>query len=261
MVQSVQRAVQILQELAAAGRLGVTELADRVGVAKPTVHALLRTLEADKLVTQDHDGGKYMLGPGLVQLGSAYLDTHVLRSRCVPWAEVLASRTGEAVWVGILTDGNVLVIHHALRPQGNMQMLEVGASLPWNTCALGKAIAAFLPPEERQQLLDGELVALTGWSVTDQQTLTEQLEQVRLTGYALEEQEANLGDGSIASPVLDRTGQVVGAIGITAPVEHLTGEEDRARHAATVRDTARSLSREFGAGRGTRSYPAQRAAG
>ena len=67
MIQSVRRATQVLRELARGGpRLGVTELAERVGLAKPTVHALLRTLEADGLVLQDPETGKYLLGPGLL---------------------------------------------------------------------------------------------------------------------------------------------------------------------------------------------------
>jgi DNA-binding IclR family transcriptional regulator len=91
MVQSVQRAVRVLRELAAGGpRLGVTELAERVGVAKPTVHALLRTLEGEGLVVQDSETGRYQLGPGLLLLGNAYLDTQELRARSLSWADTLA---------------------------------------------------------------------------------------------------------------------------------------------------------------------------
>ena len=75
MIQSVQRAAQILGVLGSGTpRLGVTEIAERVGLAKPTVHGLLRTLEADDLVAQDPETGKYSLGPGVLQLGNAYLD-------------------------------------------------------------------------------------------------------------------------------------------------------------------------------------------
>src|SRR5690348_4857674 len=81
-VQSVSRAFGILRALAGVARgLGVTEVADRIGVAKPTAHALLRTLEADQLVSQDHATGKYKLGPALLELGNAYLETHELRAR------------------------------------------------------------------------------------------------------------------------------------------------------------------------------------
>jgi DNA-binding IclR family transcriptional regulator len=252
MVQSVRRAVQVLRELAAGGpRLGVTELAERVGVAKPTVHALLRTLEGEGLVVQDTESGKYQLGPGLLQLGNAYLDTQELRARSLTWADALATQTNEAVWVTVLTGDHVFVVHHAFRPEGAVQILEVGASIPWSTCALGKAIVAFLPAERTADLLAGVLPALTGWSVTDAVLLDAQLDEVRKTGHALEDQESALGDAGIAAPVFDRSGGVVGAIGIIGPVERLLNETTRQEHVVAVREVARHLSRELGAGRGS----------
>ncbi|MGI5398015.1 IclR family transcriptional regulator [Streptomyces sp. CA-135486] len=252
MVQAVQRAAQILRELASTGpRLGVTELADRLGVAKPTVHALLRTLEAEGMVVQDRDSAKYQLGPGLVRLGNAYLDTQELRTRSLTWADQLATRTGEAVWVAVLTDDHILVVHHAFRPEGAVQILEVGASIPWSTCALGKAIVAFAPAAERERLLAGELAVLTGTSITDPKELAGRLDEVRNTGYALEDQESAIGDAGIAAPVFDRSGEVAGAIGIVGPVERLLAESARQELAVAVRETARNLSRDLGAPRGT----------
>lgn len=251
MVQAVQRAVQILRELAVTGpRLGVTELAERLGVAKPTVHALLRTLEAEGLVVQDRDSSKYQLGPYLVQLGNSYLDTQELRSRSLTWADLLARRAGEAVWVAVPTGDHMLVVHHAFRPEGAVQILEVGASVPWNTCALGKAVAAFAPPEERERLLSGELTVLTGASITERGRLAEQLDHIRAQGYALEDQESAIGDAGIAAPVFDRSGAVVGAIGVVGPVERLLAEAGRQELAVAVRETARNLSRDLGAPRG-----------
>jgi DNA-binding IclR family transcriptional regulator len=250
MVQAVHRAVQILRELASGGpRLGVTELADRLGVAKPTVHALLRTLETEGLVAQDRDSSKYQLGPNLVQLGNAYLDTHELRTRSLAWADGLAKRTGEAVWVGVLMGDHVLILHHAFRPEGAVQILEVGASIPWNTCALGKAIAASSPADVRERLLAGELAVLTGASMTDRKELAGHLEEVIRAGYAVEDQEAAIGDAGIASPVFDRSGEVAGAIGIVGPVERMLGGSTRQEFAVAVRETARNLSRDLGAPR------------
>ncbi len=168
MVQSVARAVDILRALAGAPRgLGVTEVADRLGVAKPTAHALLRTLEQGGLVGQDHVTNKYRLGPALLELGNAYLETHELRARSVVWADSLATRANEAVWVGVLSGDHVIVVHHAFRPEGAVQILEVGAAMPWHTCALGKAIVAHVAPTEREHLLAGELPVLTGETITD----------------------------------------------------------------------------------------------
>lgn len=262
MVQAVQRAVQILRELAVTGpRLGVTELAERLGVAKPTVHALLRTLEAEGMVVQDRDSSKYQLGPYLVHLGNSYLDTQELRSRSLTWADLLARRAGEAVWVAVPTGDHMLVMHHAFRPEGAVQILEVGASIPWNTCALGKAVAAFAPDEERERLLAGELTVLTGASITGREPLAAQLAQVRAQGYALEDQESAIGDAGVAAPVFDRSGAVVGAIGVVGPVERLLAEPARQELAVAVRETARNLSRDLGAPRGAARGTARGAAG
>ncbi|MEV4320395.1 IclR family transcriptional regulator [Actinocrispum sp. NPDC049592] len=248
MVQSVQRAVQLLRLLAAGGpRLGLAELAERVGVAKPTVHALLRTLEAEGLVSQDRQTGRYVLGPGVLSLGNAFLETHELRMRSLTWADLLASRANEAVWVGVLTDDHVLVVHHAFRPEGAVQILEVGASIPWHTCALGKAIVAFQPALQDELLARG-LEPLTGRSVTDPAVLASQLAEVRETGYAREDQESTLGDAGIAAPVFDRSG-LAGAIGVVGPVERLLSGGQGQELAVKVREVARQLSRELGAGR------------
>lgn len=258
MIQSVQRAVQILRELASTGqKLGVTELSARLGVAKPTVHAMLRTLEAEGLVLQDQESSKYGLGPGLLNLGNAYLDGHELRTRSMTWADMLAKRAGEAVWVGVLTGDHVLVVHHAFRPEGAVQILEVGASIPWSTCALGKAIVALGPEGVEADLLAGDLTVLTGVSQTDLKLLAEELRTVRHRGYALEDQESALGDAGIAAPVFDRSGAVVGAIGLVGPVERLLADDRREELAVMVRETARNLSRDLGAPRGH----ARRAAG
>lgn len=255
MVQSVQRAVRVLRVLAANGpRLGVTEVAEHVGVAKPTAHALLRTLEGEGLVVQDSETGKYQLGPGLLSLGNAYLDTQELRARSLSWADTLANRADEAVWVAVLTGDHVFVVHHAFRPEGVVQILEVGASIPWSTCALGKAIVAFSPPGQREDLLAAPLAELTGWSVTDRGKLADQLDEVTRTGYALEDQESTLGDAGIAAPVFDRNG-VAGAIGIIGPVERVFAETARQGHIVAVREVARQISRELGAGRAAARLP------
>ena len=253
MVQSVHRAVKVLRELASDGpRLGVTELAERLGVAKPTVHALLRTLESEGLVRQEEVSGKYQLGPGLLQLGNSYLETQELRARSLTWADSLATETGEAVWVAVLTDAQVLVVHHAFRPEGAIQILEVGASIPWNACALGKAIAANLPQTQLAGLLhNGPLPKLTGRTLVEPRQLTTELEHIRVVGYAVEDQESALGDAAIASPVFDRSGAVVGAVSIVGPVERILEGTHQRDHVVAVREVAKNLSRELGAGRGS----------
>jgi len=255
-IQSVERAAVILKELGSeGGRLGVTELSERLGLAKATIYGLLRALEAHQMVEQDAETGKYRLGPALLQLGNAFLDNNELRSRSLLWAENLATRAQEAVLVGVLYGSNVLVVHHVFRPDNSVQLLEVGAAIPWHACALGKSIVAFLDEPARAEALATERPRLTGKTVVEAKALKAELERVRRDALALEDQETILGDAGIAAPVFDNRGGVVGAIGVTGPVERLLPTSGSPPAAQLVREAARALSRELGAGRlaGTRS--------
>jgi DNA-binding IclR family transcriptional regulator len=251
MIQSVQRAAQILGVLGSGTpRLGVTEIADRLGLAKPTVHGLLRTLEAHELVAQDPETGKYSLGPGVLQLGNAYLDGSELRVRSLRWAESLARQAGEAVWVATLSGSRVIVLHHVFRPDDTVQILEVGATIPWHACALGQAIVARLPAAQRAAAFTADLAPLTGRTKTTRQALTRTLAQVRAAGYAVENEEATVGDAGIAAPILGRDDVVAGAIGVVGPADRLLAVANRDDLVRAVVTAARSVSRDLGAGRG-----------
>ena len=250
-IQSVDRAARILKVLGTGtSRMGVTEIAERLGLAKGTAYGLLRTLQSQELVEQDPETNKYRLGPAMLQLGNAFLDNHELRARSLLWADSLASRVGEAVRVGVLHGPNVLIVHHVFRPDNSVQILEVGASIPWHACALGKAIAAYLPEPSRRALLDAELTPLTGRTVTDPDMLEAALGVVARGGTALEDEEAIVGEAEIAAPVFDDAGHSVAAIGVVGPVERLVPDgRPAAGLAAAVRETSRGLSRDMGAGR------------
>jgi DNA-binding IclR family transcriptional regulator len=251
MIQSVERAAAILAVLGSGTpRLGVTEIAERVGLAKPTVFGLLRTLVKHDLVAQDPFSGKYSLGPGVLQLGNAYLDGSELRARSLLWAESLAQRANEAVWVATLSGTRVIVLHHVFRPDNTVQILEVGAAIPWHACALGHAIVAHLQAQEFAHVIAAERAPLTGRTRTTRAALGQALAQVRRRGYALENQEATVGDAGIAAPIVSREGTVAGAIGLVGPVERLLAAGARDELVRAVVESARSVSRDLGAGRG-----------
>src|SRR6059058_4544096 len=177
MIQSVDRAVRILKALAGGpGRLGVSELSDRLGLAKGTVHGLLRTLQEHGLVEQHPDSDKYQLGPQVLQLSGRYLDLNELRARSLAWSELLATRADEAVRVGVAHGTGVLVVHHVFRPDTSLQILEVGAMLPMHATALGKAVLAYLPPPEREDVLGAGLPKLTGKTIATVAALSRELE-------------------------------------------------------------------------------------
>lgn len=254
MIQSVERAANILKALGGGSRrLGVSELSDQLGLAKGTVHGLLRTLEAHGLVEQDTETDKYQLGATLLRLGNSYLDTSELRSRALRWSERLAENTGESVRVGVPHGQGVLVVHHVFRPDNSLQILEVGAVLPLHASASGKALLAF-DADREAQVLAADLPKLTGRTVTAKAALRTQLAKVRERGYALEREEAVIGDAGVAAPIFDRRGDVVGTIGLSGPVERLGQRANQARLVAAVTDAARGVSRELGAS----TWPAPR---
>jgi DNA-binding IclR family transcriptional regulator len=248
-IQSVDRAARILMALGNSPRLGVTEISERLGIAKATVHGLLRTLEQRELIEQEPDSGKYRLGAAMLQLGNSFLDNHELRARSLMWAGSLAMRVGEAVRVGVMNGTTVLIVHHVFRPDNSVQILEVGASIPWHACALGKAVVAFVSPARRTALLAADLSPLTGRTMTEPSLLRTSLEGVSTLGIAVEDQEAVVGEAEIASPVFDHRGQPAGAIGVVGPVERLLPDGPAPALVAAVKEAGHGLSRDMGAGR------------
>jgi DNA-binding IclR family transcriptional regulator len=276
MIQSVERAAVILSVLGSGTpRLGVTEIADRVGLAKPTVHGLLRTLVTHDLVTQDPASGKYSLGAGVLRLGNAYLGGSELRACSLHWAQALAQQADEAVWVATLSGTQIIVLHHMFRPvstarpaatarpggtapagntapgENTVQILEVGAAVPWHACALGHAIVAYLPDDEVTRVLAAERAPLTGRTKTSRAALIQALGRVRRRGYAIEDQEATVGDAGIAAPIIGGDGRVTGAIGLVGPAGRLLAPDARDGLARAVTDSALSVSHDLSTGRGT----------
>jgi DNA-binding IclR family transcriptional regulator len=179
-------------------------------------------------------------------LGNAFLENHDLRSRSLLWSESLANRAHEAVRVGVLNGPAVLVIHHVFRPDNSVQILEVGATIPWHACALGKAIVGYLPQARRKELLSQPLTRLTGRTIVSEAKLVKELDQVRHAGFAHDDQEAIVGEAGLGAPVLGPDGSALGAIGLTGPVESILPSGPEPSKLAALRDAARNLSRDVG---------------
>jgi DNA-binding IclR family transcriptional regulator len=248
-IQSLDRATAILKALAGGPRrLGVSELADRLGLARPTVHGLLQTLQAHGFVEQDAYSDKYQLGPGLLQLGYSYLDLNELRARSIGHADQLASRAHAAVRVGVMHGSSVVVVHHVFRPDAAFSVLEVGLQLPLHASALGKAVLAFAPAQVVEDLLAEPLPRLTKQTLNAEQLRLE-LPVIRDAGVATERDEAVLGESSAAAPIFDHGGQAVGAIGVVDSTERIFPRGMTRGLATAVGEAARGISRELGAPR------------
>lgn len=246
-VQAIERAAAILRTLAVGpGRLRLTEIARTLDLAKGTTHGILRTLQLVGFVEQDRVSGRYQLGGALLHLGTSFLDINELRSRSIVWADPLAARSGQAVRIGTVLDGQTLVVHHVFRPDDTFQTLDVGALLPMHATALGKVLLAY-----RAGSPVPELERFTRLTLTEPRALAGALDRVRETGWAHEIEEFLLGQAAVAAPIRGWGGLVVGAIGVSGPVDKLCDSRYRPqpRLVGYVRDAARAISRDLGATR------------
>ena len=215
------------------------------------MHGLLRTLEAHDLVAQDPDTGKYSLGPGVLQLGNAYLDGSELRARSLRWAESLAEQADEAVWVATLSGSRVIVLHHVFRPDDTVQILEVGAAIPWHACALGHAIVANLPGPQRAAALAADLAPLTGRTKTTRQRAHPGAGPgARRAATRSRTRRRPSATRASRRPILGRDDVVAGAIGVVGAADRLLAPGTRDELVRAVVEAARAVSRDLGAGRG-----------
>jgi len=237
-IQSVDRALRILAVLKGDHRMSLGEIAQRLGLPPSTVHGIIRTLLAHRMVVQEPDSALYRLWPAVLTLGNVYLDTLELRSRVAIWAEGLARRTGCAVRTAVLLFDEIVVVAHEPRPDGTRQMPEVGIVIPAHASALGKVLLAFQSDYKAE-----DLRSMTGETIIDPSVLADQLKQIRSSGIATEAEEAVLGECAAAAAVFDSSGEATGAIGLVVPAARwpLPAEAIDA-----LRDTARTVSRELG---------------
>ncbi|MEU3859924.1 IclR family transcriptional regulator [Streptomyces sp. NPDC028722] len=246
-VQSIERAAAILRLLAGGPRrLGLGEVAASLGLAKGTAHGILRTLQHVDFVEQDAATGKYQLGAALLHLGTSYLDVNELRSRSLNWADALAARSGEAVRLGTPLEGRVLVVHHVFRPDDTFQTLDVGSLLPLHASSLGKVLLAY-----GAAAVEPGLEAYTRHTLVDPEQLARALAAVREAGWAAEIQEMSMGDAGLAAPIRGHGGLVVGAVGLSGPVERICDGQGHPRPGLVtlIREAARAISRDLGAAR------------
>lgn len=255
MIQVVDRALRILNELQGGQRMSNADIARRLELKPSTVHGIVRTLLAHGMVQQDRDSAHYRLGPATLLLGNVYLDTLELRSRVLAHTEELARTTGHAVRTGVLLHGDVLVVAHEPRPDGTRQISETGILIPAHACALGKVLLAFHAEGSAAALDYGrELPSMTGATITDHAELRTRLESVRAEGIAYEDEEAIFGECGVAAPLLEparastrgraASPHAAGAIGLVVPSTQWPLNQETINR---LRATARAISRQLGA--------------
>jgi DNA-binding IclR family transcriptional regulator len=216
-VQSVHRAISVLQVLALCGASGVTEIAAELGVHKSTVFRLLATLESRGLVEQHSERGRYRLGCGVVQLaaGATKMDDLSLLSR--PVCRQLAETVRETVNVVVHDGRAVISIDQVLGAPAITTVNWVGQRTPMHATSAGKVFMAHMDPEQLDALLAEGLETYTPHTIVDSSALKQQLALVRERGYASTMEEHEIGLAAIGSPIRTLDGHVIAAVTASGP--------------------------------------------
>jgi IclR family transcriptional regulator, KDG regulon repressor len=225
-VQSLERAFDLLEALAAGGELGVTELANRTGLVPSTAHRLLHTLTKRGYVTQSPETGRYLLGYKVVEVASG-LEHRRERLRAVarPHLEGIQRATGETVNLVVLEADRVVYIDQVEGSRNVRMFTTVGTSVLAHSTGSGKAIMAFGPPEAPAALYgDRELEQLTRRTLTTLAALEDDFKRIRRRGYALDNEEHEEGVGCVAAAVFDHTGRPCAAISVSGPTARILHE-------------------------------------
>lgn len=246
-VQSVDRALTILEVLARMGEAGVTEIADGLGVHKSTAFRLVATLEAHRLVEQTGDRGKYRLGVGVLRLAGATSARLDVVQEARPVCRRLAAETGETVNVAVLSEGSALYLDQVAGSSALQPHNWVGQRIPLHATSNGKVLASGLD-EDRLDALLGRMPAYTEHTITRRAELRAELARVRGQGYALAVDELEVGLTAVAAPVRNAHGDVVASISVSGPTFRLSGDRTETV-VAQLTDAAVEVSHRLGWGR------------
>lgn len=223
-VQSVDRAITVLEILARRGELGVSEVAAELAVHKSTAFRLLGALETRGLVEQTSERGKYRLGIGLIPLAGAVSDRLDVTRHGRDVCERLAADVGETINLAILQEHYAVNVDQALGPSTVSTRNWVGRLTPLHCTSSGKVLLAHLPPKRRDAVLAASGTPSLTPHTLSPAALARDLEKVRRDGYALAVEEYEIGLNAAAAPVLDRSGKVVAALSLSGPSYRLAPE-------------------------------------
>jgi IclR family acetate operon transcriptional repressor len=227
LVQSVDRAITVLELIAKQGRAGITEIAAELGVHKSTASRLVSVLESRGLVEQLGERGKYALGFGLARLASAATGRLDLTKLSQPVCEELAARLGETVNVAVLHDGAAINISQGFGSSAVAVQNWVGQRTPLHATSSGRVLLAHAAGPVRVDVLRGPLPSYTPHTVTDPAKLAAELEQVRRNGFAMCFEQLETGLHAVAVPVCDPRGEVIAAISASGPSYRLSRKRAR----------------------------------
>lgn len=245
-VRAIERALRILDCFDAQHpEMGVSEIAQAVGLHKATAYRIVTTLLSYGYLERAEDGQRYRLGMALASLGFIAMRRTDVRREAMPIMTDLAARLNETCDLSVYNRGEVYFIEVVQGSRALTVAAAVGRSLPVHATASGKVLLAHLADAESEAALEGPLVAHTQRTITRPAELRRQLEVVRAQGFAFDDEELEAGVRAISAPVRDRDGRVIAALSVTCPTSRLPLDRVPAI-AAEARQAADAISRRLG---------------
>lgn len=247
-IQAVERAVAILNAFSSdEHELGVTEIANRLGLHKSTVHRFMVNLDAAGMIERNPRTGRYRLGMRIFELGGLVKQRMNLWDEALPFLESLVRDTGETGHLAVLDGGEAIYIERVEARRALRVPSAIGRGYPAHATNLGKVLLADLEPERLAEIVrERGLAAYTPHTIVDPAALDNELLRIRERGYAVDNEEYDEGLRCIGAPVRDHSGRVVAALGIGGPVTRITPA--RVEELSTlVMAAASGLSRRLGA--------------
>jgi IclR family transcriptional regulator, KDG regulon repressor len=225
--------------------IGISNLAKRLGLAKSTVHRLAVTLAAEGFLEQNPDNGRYRLGLSLFSLGALVRRRMDVSNEARPLLGALRDKTQEAVHLAILAQTSIVYLYNLESSQAIGIRSYIGTRKPAFCTAEGRVLLAFGTPALLDAVLAEGLVERTAKTITDKAGLKRALEEVRSNGYAVDDEESEVGMRGLAAPIRDISGKVIAAVGLAGPIQRLTKKDLRAL-APDVIGTADAVSTRLG---------------
>lgn len=225
-IKSARVAFQIVEMLKELDGAGVSELARQLNMPKSTTHNYLSTLEeSDYLIKED---GIYYVGVRFLELGSYVRNRRKIYEISKPEVCDLAEETGELANLLIEEHGKGTYLQRARGAHAVHVEVPEGTRVPLYCTGLGKSILAHLPEERVETIIEREgIEQITPNTVTDRETLFDQLDEIRDRGYALDDEERIQGLRCVAAPILSTDDRVLGAISVAGPSNRISGERYR----------------------------------
>lgn len=244
-VQSVDRAIRILEILAHEGEASVGQVGRELGVHRSTASRLVAALAAHELVERIEDGGRVRLGIGLLRLAGSTVSQLDLATQADPVCQALARELDETANVAVLSGGVALNVSQGQGSSTVAMQNWVGYRTVLHATSSGKVLLAYLDEAERDELLEAPLERFTARTLTTAAALRKELAQVRALGWARAVEEFEEGLNAVAAPIRAHDGTVVAAISVAGPTYRLSPERLPEAAGAVVR-AGRDISRRMG---------------